>query len=99
MKLRNLQIYENCQLWYSLNYSNLFQVFANIFEKSEEHKIQKIFPKYVDAVTSTEWENNVFPKYVLKYLIYLGIFLFIIFVFMYIEVWCIITVFQTTYSV
>ena len=62
VKFRNSQIYENCQLWYSLNYSNLFRVFIYIFEKLEELIIQKIFLKCMDAVTSTEWENNVFPK-------------------------------------
>ena len=34
VKLRNSQIFENFQLWYRLNYSNFFQVFGPIFEKS-----------------------------------------------------------------
>ena len=36
VKFRNSQIYENFQLWYSLNYSTFFQVFVHIFQKSEE---------------------------------------------------------------
>ena len=47
-KLRNSQVHKNYQLWYSLNYSNFFQVFVNIFQK---HIIRKIFPKYMDPVT------------------------------------------------
>ena len=61
-KHRNSQIFENCQLRYSLNYSNFFQVFVHIFEKSEEHIIRKIFPKFIDQVTPTEWGKNVFAK-------------------------------------
>ena len=62
-KLRNSQIFENCQLWWSLNYSNFFQVFAHIFEKSEEHISRRIFAKFMDPVTSTRWEKNVFAKF------------------------------------
>ena len=62
-KHRNSQIFENYQLRYSLNYSNFFQAFVHIFEKSEEHIIRKIFPKFIDPVTSTGWEKNVFVKF------------------------------------
>ena len=43
VNLRNSQIYENYQLWCSLDYSNFFQVFVRIFEKPEKHIIRKIF--------------------------------------------------------
>ena len=45
VKLRNSQIYENYQLWCSLNYSNFFQDFVRIFEKPGKHIIRKIFYK------------------------------------------------------
>ena len=51
-KLRNSQIFKNWQLWYRLNYSNFFQVFVHIFEKSAEHIIRKIFLRFMDPVTS-----------------------------------------------
>ena len=51
VKLTNSQIYEDCQHWYKLNY---FQVFVPTFEK---HLIRKIFPKYMDPVTSTRWKK------------------------------------------
>ena len=62
-KLRNSQIFENCQLWYSLNYSNFFQVFVLIFEKLEEHIIWKMFSKFMEPVISTGWEKNAFAKF------------------------------------
>ena len=49
-ELRDSQIYENGQLWYSMSYSNFLQVFTHI---SEIHIIGKIFTKYMDPVTST----------------------------------------------
>ena len=51
----NYQIYENCQLWHNLNYSNFIQVFVHIFEI---HIIRKIFLKYMDPITSTVWDKN-----------------------------------------
>ena len=42
VKFRNSQIYENCQLWYILNYFNLFRVFVHIFEKLEERFLDHI---------------------------------------------------------
>ena len=56
MKLRDSQIYENCQLLYNLNYFNFFQGFVHIFEI---HIIRKLFPKDMNPVTSTEWEKNI----------------------------------------
>ena len=63
VKLRNSLMYESCKLWYSLNYFNFVQVFVRIFEKAEEYIIQKIFPEYMDPVTSRGWEKNVFAKW------------------------------------
>ena len=54
VKLRNLKIYENVQLIYSLNYSNFFQDFVYIFEKPI---IRNIFPRYMDPGTSAGWEK------------------------------------------
>lgn len=48
-ELRNSQICEESQLWYNLNYFNLFQVFVHIFEV---HTIQKTILKYMDSVAS-----------------------------------------------
>ena len=59
VKLRNSQIHENCQLRYVLNYSNLFYVFLHIFGK---HITRKIFPKFIDPVTSMGWVKNALDK-------------------------------------
>ena len=62
VKLRNSLMYESCKLWYSLNYFNFVQVFVRIFEKAEEYIIQKIFPEYMDPVTSRGWEKMSLPN-------------------------------------
>ena len=60
IKFKNSQIYQNCRLWYSLNYSTyLEKVIVHIFKKVI---IRKIFPNYMDPITSTGWGKNVFAK-------------------------------------
>ena len=39
-----------------------FQVFVIFFEKLEEHIIRKIFPKYMDPVTSTGCQKMSLPN-------------------------------------
>ena len=58
VKLRNSQIYENCQLWYNLNYSNFFQAFVQIVEI---HIFWKLYSMYMNPVTFTGWEKNTLP--------------------------------------
>ena len=55
LKLRNSQIYKDCQLWYNRNYFSFFKKAC-----IEIHTVRKIFPKYMDPVTSTGWEKNFF---------------------------------------
>ena len=112
-KLRNLQIYENCQLWYSLNYSNFLQVIVLI---SKKVIIRKIFPKYMGLITSTRLLKKCLYQMLLSFSkmkmllsqqyqvihpyknlycsTYVYLYYTIICIFMYIKLWCIITVFQ-----
>ena len=51
VKLRNLQILQNCQLWQKINFSNSFQSYVHIFHI---YMFQTIIPKSVDPVTQVE---------------------------------------------
>ena len=57
VKLRDSQNYEKYQ--YVLNYYHFFYVFVHLFRK---HIIQKIFPNYMDPVTSIGWEKMSLPN-------------------------------------
>ena len=61
VKLRNSKNYEICQLWYSQNYSNFFQVFVHAFAKPEKH-ISKNISKVPRSSYFYGVGKNVFAK-------------------------------------
>ena len=60
VKLRNLQIYENCQVCYKPNCFNFFQAFAHI---SEIDIIQKIFRSNYFYGVGKKFPSNMLLSY------------------------------------